>query len=1001
MSERALAAYKGINGLILEFFLITFVAGASGQSQAIPLKALLFQSFDSMRSYLFLIPVICLATLLYSSRTNAQTLQVSSNITPQELVQQVLIGGGVATSNITYTGAAISRGEFWGGPGNIGVESGVLLTSGNVTIAPGPNNAGGAGANANTVGDPDLTAIANVNTNDACILEFDFIPQSSVVSFRYVFASEEYHEYVNQFNDAFGFFISGPGISGPYSNNSKNIALIPLSSTPVSINTVNNGPSNTGPCTNCQYFVHNNQGFTQYDAFTTVLTAWANVIPCETYHIKLAIGDGLDHAFDSGVFLEAGSFNSVGIGTEIEYTHGQYADFATEGCNDASIPFVLSEPPDEPFYLPVTISGSAINGVDYEEINDSVFFPAGWTEVDVDIIPIVDYIPEWTENVLISYNSSLCGIDIDTAVVRIYDYYEMFVETTPDTTINCATTAVVGVSDLGGFEPYTIIWSTGDTTDYITVNPLITTTYYVTVYALCDSLGMDSVTVFVNGPEADAGNDQSIPHGTTTTLQGSAGQGSGDYTFSWEPASQVTDPTSPTPQTVQLEQTTLFTLVVTDLAGGCQDMDQVTVYVTGGPLAANPIASPPEICIGGSSQLFPYVSGGSENYTFTWTSVPPGFNSDLPNPIVQPLVNTTYNLVVDDGYNFITGSTEVTVLPLPVADAGADDTIPHGTYTMLHGSASIGSGNYTWSWEPAGKLVNPYAQNPITHKLYETTLFRLEVTDNITGCTSAVEDLVTIVVSGGALGVDAEATNELICLGETTQLHALGYGGNFPVYTYEWSSVPPGFTSTDPEPFITPDESTEYLVEIYDEFNYSQGSVTVEVSPPPQFDLGPDISACPYDTVDLQVIAPGMSYYWSNGSTESEIHIGTTGIGFDIKKIWVEVENQHGCVSTDTIQVIFDFSQCFGVEEIGGNSRIQLYPNPTAGLMHLEASGIQDRLDVRVTNVQGQVVLSTFFEVSPDGLVRGNFNVAGNPQGIYFVQLIDADRVYVRKITLR
>ncbi len=134
--------------------------------------------------------------------------------------------------------------------------------------------------------------------------------------------------------------------------------------------------------------------------------------------------------------------------------------------------------------------------------------------------------------------------------------------------INCATDAYIGVRNINGFEPYSIAWSTGDTTPYITVSPLISTTYYVTVSALCDSMTTDSIRVVVDGPESNAGVDLSIPYGTNTVLQGSASQGSGDYTYSWVPAEFLIDPTVATPTTILMEATTQFTLTVTDLAGG-------------------------------------------------------------------------------------------------------------------------------------------------------------------------------------------------------------------------------------------------------------------------------------------------------------------------------------------------------------------------------------------------------------------------------------------------
>jgi hypothetical protein len=953
----------------------------------------------SHKLFCSLITILFAASFL-SLQVKADTLFVSSNITPQQMVQGILVGGGVVTSNITYTGNNISRGKFWGGPGNIGIEDGIILTSGSVNIAPGPNNNPGAGMDSGQPGDPDLTAIAGVSTLDACVLEFDFIPQSNVVSFRYVFASEEYHEYVNQFNDAFGFFMSGPGITGPYSNNSKNIALIPLTNIPVTINTVNCGnPYNCQTsCTNCQYFVNNTQQFTQYDAFTKTLSAWSNVIPCETYHIKLAIGDGIDHVYDSGVFLEANSFSSVGISSEITYTQPN-VDVAIEGCTDASILFTLSVQPDADYMMPIYISGTATNGVDYVQIPDSVFFPEGYSQATVGITIIPDNIPEWNEYIRIVYNSSLCDVDWDTIIINIKDY-QLALNMTPDTTINCATEANIGVDQIYGFGPYAFVWSTGDTTPYITVSPLITTTYYVTVKALCDSLTTDSVKVNVNGPKSNAGPDLSIPYGTPTTLQGSAGQGSGDYTYSWEPAALLVDPTVPQPTTLLMYSTTQFSLLVTDLAGGCQDLDQMVLLVTGGPLNVTPLASPGSICPGETSQLSSYASGGSGNYTYSWTSNPPGFNSDLPDPIVQPAVNTTYHVVINDGYTIVSGDVPVEVYNLPVPEAGVNDTIWHGTYGYLYGSASAGTGNYTWSWQPANKLINPYAQNPVTVKLYETTLFRLTVTDNTTGCVSSGEDLVTVVVNGGPLAVTAEVTDPLICRGGGTQLHALPSGGN-PEYTYSWTSVPASAIPPVAEPFVYPIENTTYTVEIFDGYNYTEASVSIIVSMAPIVNLGADIVACPTNTVVLKANNPGMNYYWSNGSIDDSITVGTTGIGFDMKTIWVQVENSDGCIATDTIRIIFDFAQCTGIPENYSDTYVYLYPNPTTGKVQYEWKGMSGEVRMQITDIHGNTVLDQIIQAPLTGDYKGSFNLNGQPDGIYLMRLISTDKVLVRKILLQ
>ena len=226
----------------------------------------------------------------------------------------VLCGSGVTISNAVLTGTATQQGTFSGGASSIGIASGVILTSGNAALATGPNNADGAGANLGTAGTSYLNAlIPGYTSYDANVLAFDFTTNSGNLFFKYVFASEEYNEYVNSnFNDVFGFFFNG-----------ANIALIPGTSTPVSINNVNCGYSDGGSLpgtnpSNCNLFNNNdlqNGGALfdiQYDGFTDVFTASIlGLQPNETYHIQLAIADAGDHILDSAVFLQEGSFTDT------------------------------------------------------------------------------------------------------------------------------------------------------------------------------------------------------------------------------------------------------------------------------------------------------------------------------------------------------------------------------------------------------------------------------------------------------------------------------------------------------------------------------------------------------------------------------------------------------------------------------------------------------------------------------------------------------------------
>lgn len=258
---------------------------------------------------------ICLSALGTFGAAQAQ-IQVTQSATTAEvrsLVENVLLGSCVTVSNVNYIGPANAAGTFNAANTSFNMQNGILLTTGRAGLAVGPDNDNDAGLDQARVGDANLTTLAGVTTYDAVVLEFDFVPQDDTLRFNYVFGSEEYPEWVNsQYNDVFGFFISGPGIGGPYVGNAANIALIPNTNIPVAINNVNNGYSATepanGPCDNCAYYVENANGSAvQYDGYTKVLTAQAVVTPCQTYHIRLAIGDAGDHIYDSGVFLQAGS----------------------------------------------------------------------------------------------------------------------------------------------------------------------------------------------------------------------------------------------------------------------------------------------------------------------------------------------------------------------------------------------------------------------------------------------------------------------------------------------------------------------------------------------------------------------------------------------------------------------------------------------------------------------------------------------------------------------
>ena len=440
-------------------------------------------------------------------------LQVDNTQTPLELLQNVLLGEGVTVTNVTYNGVPgdvvdEQAGSFTGALGSIGLESGIMLATGNVSVALGPNDEGGStegGGNAG-VGDPDLEILAGVTTNDASILEFDFVPVGDSITFRYVFASEEYNEYVcGTVNDVFGFFLSGPGITGPFSGNAANLALVPGSVIPVSINTVNNGTvGDFGQEVNCSsldpnwtgnniYYLDNGASIeVQFDGQTVVLTARAEVVCGETYHIKMAIADGGDTAFDSAVFLEAGSFLStpfiptltpgpgiVGTNTILESCYPVTLDFLQQGAGeDTSVVYI-------------TVGGTATPGEDYvPAFPDSLIFLPGDTVQSFTFTCPIDL--DGQETIILTLTSeSVCS------GISIVNEFIFFIESVPNLFIEggfaeipCLGSTVLTPTLGGGYPPYAISWSDGSNGTSLAVAPLDNTVYTATVTDDCGSTAL-------------------------------------------------------------------------------------------------------------------------------------------------------------------------------------------------------------------------------------------------------------------------------------------------------------------------------------------------------------------------------------------------------------------------------------------------------------------------------------------------------------------------------
>ncbi|MCX6234037.1 MAG: T9SS type A sorting domain-containing protein [Bacteroidetes bacterium] len=566
----------------------------------------------------------------------------------------------------------------------------------------------------------------------------------------------------------------------------------------------------------------------------------------------------------------------------------------------------------------------------------------------------------------------------------------------------------------GGAGVYTYSWVSNppgftSTDANPVVTPAMNTLYTVTVNdGYNSSQGSTSLTVKPL-PGAQASADLiSIPYGSWTTLHAVTTGGIGPFSYQWSPADKVVNSSSADPETVHLEYTVVFTVLVTDQSTGCHDEASVTVEVYGGPLQIVSVTADPDaMCnTGGAVQLSGVVAGGTENYTYQWTSNPPGFNASILNTVAYPTQSTTYTLAVNDGNVTVNGSVDVTVHALPSASAGEDKTIPYGTWTVLSGYATGGSGFYFWNWEPVDMLVNSFIQNPQTINMTESTIFTLKATDQY-GCWD--EDQITINVVGGPLGVNAYAESPEICQGVETMLQALAFGGA-ETYQYTWKDNTGSVISNNVSMYVNPDTTTVYTIEVSDGYNESSNTVTVTVNPLPAINLIPQgstiigedtIAVCVYDTLILDAGNPGFQYEWSDLSWGQTLQVRTTGIGLVIQTYWVIVSNpETGCHASDSLTVLFSFSECTGIPTTDHSIDIKIFPNPTHDQIHVIIKGLTSTAEMEIFDMHGQIILRKNIRSNGADGYTGQLDLSFFHKGIYMFKLISDNVVYLKKIIL-
>lgn len=683
---------------------------------------------------------------------NAQ-LVLDNTQTVEYYVQNVLLGEGVTATNITFNGAAANTirmqvGSFDSQNANVGIASGMIMATGGIDVAQGPNNfpstqvavpdGGSFGA------DPDLLELTNnIDIHDWAIIEFDFVPSGDTLTFNYVFASEEYIEFVNMgFTDVFAFFLSGPGVNGTFSNNAINIALIPGTTIPVTVDNVNN-------VNNSAYFIDNGDGteapyngsaeYIQFDGMTVSLQAMAVVQCGETYHFKIALCDAGDSGVDSAVFIEENSFQtSPGIQLAINSSIANQNNTFFEACGDNEL--VISRAPgaslDEVIEIAISTSGTATSGLDYEPLPTSVQIPIGEVSVTIPLIVINDLLPEADEtfNIDVTANSS-CSNANTLIELLIRDELPPPTSTLPDFTI-CPGEEITIVPEIGPSSGENLfLWSTGATTPTITISPTSDQTVSLTLSNDCtiaDVNATSEITV-LNAPELISSLPETnfiIQCSDSIPLNPAVLGGSEPFAYSWidENNNALSTEESFMYRASDLADGTI-TFRVTDF---CNRIDSIVVGVSieNSPLELT-VLLPDSICLGSELNInasvsntdgpFRWFLNGVENESGSWT--------------LEPGATDVYTIYVEDECARSAESTHVVHVSAVESSFSVTDM---GGQEFLFVQTALGceDGGCNYLWLVDGNEIGGVEQ--VTYRFSDRASVFLFVTNSI-GCQSQFE----------------------------------------------------------------------------------------------------------------------------------------------------------------------------------------------------------------------------------------------------------------------
>ena len=724
-----------------------------------------------------------------------QPITVTPDITEEQIID--FVSTPTTTATITNIDCPTqSYGIFEAGDNtDLGMERGLLLTTGDLNWAIGPNTGPGGGnpnADNGALGDDDLDYLSEVlgdNTlsENACIVELDVFAATNELTFEYVFGSEEYPEFVNEgFNDIFAFFLSGPGVTGdPNIGNQLNIATLPNgNNTPVQINSVNN-------ITNWEYYRNNENGLSiQYDGLTSdylgikkSLTARSQVTPCNTYHLKFAIADRGDAIYDSGVFISELKGGAPNL--SVQYNSG--IEYLVEDCTNQpdEVVIELTSAFDDTVSYNVVISGTATLGMDYDlNIPAVITFLPGQTSLSFPITPLSDLETEPTETIIISLTNNFgCGdVTYTELTINLEDEINVQIFSGQDTVFVCQDSSIV--LEVSGASSY--FWTpvnvfTDPTSPTPTANP--TTSQWVYVEGIVGPcIDNDSIYLQIIDPEimVEALDPAAICQGDSVRLL--ATNNVNNQNLLWTPAIGLNDPESQTP--VANPQVTTTYIASVNVAG-CVVTDSITIDVS--PFDFPQIAADTLICQNYSVQLAELIDPNTTTTQFSWTPEIALDDPTLSGPIATPQETTTYQLIATsaNGACADTAEVTVTVFPANVTIANPDTTeICLGETVDLMAVTSTGSAE-NLLWAPNDGTLSDTTGLSVTASLVVSNWYYATFT---VGACTVFDSVYVRVDSLPDLAIVADPEKDPYCTGEIVTLASTTYEPSYyPDIMHQWT----------------------------------------------------------------------------------------------------------------------------------------------------------------------------------------------------------------------